>query len=171
MKNLLFTIAVALCCCNLALAEKQSVTVLKTDIHCDNCKNKILQNTDALGQGIKDVKVDLQSQIVFIEYDGDLNSEENIIKGLESLNVKAEKARPVKGAANGKPFCKMPPPEKKAQKCDKADLAKCDKKAPDCGNKADCDKTIKCDKKADCEAKASSCCAKPDCCPDMKCNK
>ena len=178
MRKYLFLLVALLASCNIALAATPGVAVLKADIHCDNCKSKILQNVKALGEGVKDVKVDVASQIVFVEFDADKNSEANIIKGLSAIGVKAERAKAekmeLKGKPNGKPFCKMPPPgqQAKVKKCDAVESTKCDKKAVDCDKKqacgkakADCGLKPTCDKKvADCEKKPACDKAKADCC-------
>ena len=126
----------------------------------------------------ENVKVDVASQIVFVEFDADKNSEANIIKGLSAIGVKAERAKAekmeLKGKPNGKPFCKMPPPgqQAKVKKCDAVESTKCDKKAVDCDKKqacgkakADCGLKPTCDKKvADCDKKPACDKAKADCC-------
>ncbi|MBP5498228.1 MAG: heavy-metal-associated domain-containing protein [Muribaculaceae bacterium] len=192
MKKFLLLLVAIFACTSAALAEKQAVAVLKADIHCDNCKDKILQNVKTLGDGIKDVKVDVPSQIVFVEYDAEKNSEANIIAGLGKLDVKAERASADKMPPKGhKPQCDKAKPErarindcgkekagcekvkpdfnKKKPECDKA-KAKCDKK-PECdkAKKPECDKAKDgCKKsKADCCDKKEmkkDCCGKPDCC-------
>ncbi len=71
-------------------AEKTTVTtVFCTDIHCEHCANKILNNVPSLGKGIKDVDVDVATKEVKITYDATKNTDENIVKGLASLKVKA----------------------------------------------------------------------------------
>lgn len=72
-------------------AQKKSVTtVFVTDIDCEHCVNKIMNNVTSLGKGIKDVQVDLAKKEVTVVYDGSKNSDENIVKGFASLKVKAE---------------------------------------------------------------------------------
>ena len=72
-------------------AQKKSVTtVFVTDIDCEHCVNKIMNNVPSLGKGIKDVQVDLPKKEVTVVYDASKNSDENIIKGFASLKVKAE---------------------------------------------------------------------------------
>lgn len=42
-------------------AQKKTVTtVFVTDIDCEHCVNKIMNNVPSLGKGIKDVQVDLE---------------------------------------------------------------------------------------------------------------
>ncbi|MDE6046682.1 MAG: heavy-metal-associated domain-containing protein [Alistipes sp.] len=72
-------------------ADKTTVTtVFKTDIHCDHCANKIMNNVPSLGKGIKDVEVDIATKEVKVTYDATKNTDANIVKGFASLKVKAE---------------------------------------------------------------------------------
>ncbi len=72
-------------------AEKKTVTtVFVTDIDCDHCVKKIMNNVPSLGKGIKDVEVNLPTKEVTVTYDASKNNDENIIKGFASIKVKAE---------------------------------------------------------------------------------
>ena len=72
-------------------AQKKTVTtVFTTDIDCEHCVKKIMNNVPVLGKGVKDVKVDLPKKEVTVVYDSTKNSDENIVKGFASLKVKAE---------------------------------------------------------------------------------
>ena len=62
----------------------------KTDIDCEHCVKKIMNNVPSLGKGVKDVKVDLPKKEVTVVYDSTKNSDENIVKGFASIKVKAE---------------------------------------------------------------------------------
>ena len=77
-------------------AKKIVTTVFVTDIDCDHCVKKIMNNVPSLGKGIKDVKVDLPKKEVTVVYDGTKNDDANIVKGFASIKVKAE---PKKAAA------------------------------------------------------------------------
>lgn len=71
--------------------EKKTVkTVFVTDIDCDHCVQKIMNNVPSLGKGVKDVQVDLAKKEVTVVYDAAKNSDENIVKGFASIKVKAE---------------------------------------------------------------------------------
>ena len=74
-------------------AKKIVTTVFVTDIDCDHCVKKIMNNVPSLGKGIKDVKVDLPKKEVTVVYDGTKNDDANIVKGFASLKVKAEPKR------------------------------------------------------------------------------
>ena len=72
-------------------AQKKIVTtVFVTDIDCEHCVKKIMNNVPVLGKGVKDVKVDLPKKEVTVVYDSSKNNDETIVKGFASLKVKAE---------------------------------------------------------------------------------
>ena len=71
-------------------AKKIVTTVFVTDIDCDHCVKKIMNNVPSLGKGVKDVQVDRPKKEVTVVYDGTKNNDENIVKGFASLKVKAE---------------------------------------------------------------------------------
>ena len=74
-----------------AKKEKKTVTtVFVTDIDCEHCVKKIMNNVPSLGKGIKDVKVDLPKKEVTVIYDASKNNDENIVKGFATIKVKAE---------------------------------------------------------------------------------
>lgn len=73
-----------------AADKKEVTTVFTTDIECEHCVNKIMNNVPSLGKGIKDVKVDLPKKEVTVVYDGTKNNDVNIIKGFASIKVKAD---------------------------------------------------------------------------------
>lgn len=74
-------------------AEKQKktvTTVFVTDIDCEHCVKKIMNNVPSLGKGVKDVQVDLPKKEVTVVYDASKNDDANIVRGFASLKVKAE---------------------------------------------------------------------------------
>ena len=97
MKKLV-SICLALVLCAWAFAapasakkEKKTVTtVFVTDIECDHCVKKIMDNVPSLGKGIKDVRVDLPKKEVTVVYDASKNDDANIVEGFASLKVMAE---------------------------------------------------------------------------------
>ncbi len=75
-------------------AEKKTVTtVFVTDIDCDHCVKKIMNNVPSLGKGVKDVEADLKTKEVTVVFDASKNDIEHIVKGFESIKVKAEAVR------------------------------------------------------------------------------
>ena len=69
-------------------AEKPSV-VLCTDIDCQGCANKILNNVPVLGKGVEDVKVDLPTKEVTVVYDAAKTNPETLAKNFQKIKVKA----------------------------------------------------------------------------------
>ena len=49
--------------------KKGVTTVFTTDIDCEHCVKKIMNNVPSLGKGVKDVKVDLPKKEVTVVYD------------------------------------------------------------------------------------------------------
>lgn len=75
---------------NPAAPKKNTTTVFTTDITCDHCVKKIMDNVPTLGKGIKDVRIDLPKKEVTVVYDASKNDDAHIVKGFASLKVKAE---------------------------------------------------------------------------------
>ena len=72
-------------------AEKQvKTTVFVTNLDCPNCAKKVENNVPSLDKGIKDLQIDLKTREVKVTYDASKNDDATIIKGFESLKVKAE---------------------------------------------------------------------------------
>ena len=71
-----------------AKAEKQTV-VFCTDIDCQGCANKILNNVPVLGKGVEDVKVDLPTKEVTVVYDAAKTNPETLSKNFQKIKVKA----------------------------------------------------------------------------------
>ncbi len=165
-------------------APQKQTTVFKADVTCQECAKKIMDNVAALGKGIDDVQVSVETQTVAVTYDAQKNSDENIAKGLASIGVKAAPAQ-----VSGKPYCKIPPVNRDATKsatkmeatklsaCKKADAkamkaeckGDCDHKAEAkaCGQGKECDHKAEvkaCGQGKECDHKAGGCDkAKADC--------
>ena len=71
-----------------AKAEKQTV-VFCTDIDCQGCANKILNNVPVLGKGVEDVKVDLPTKEATVVYDAAKTNPETLAKNFQKIKVKA----------------------------------------------------------------------------------
>lgn len=95
-------------------------TVFATDIRCENCSTKIMNNVPSLGKGIKDVQVSVANKTVTVTYDTRKNSDDRIVKGLKSINVDAA---PVQPCAKDKPACckEKQAAEQPKQECGKKD--------------------------------------------------
>ena len=84
MLCLALVMGVGMCAAQKAADKKTVTTVFTTDIDCEHCVKKIMNNVPSLGKGVKDVKV------VTVVYDSTKNSDDNIVKGFASIKVKAE---------------------------------------------------------------------------------
>ena len=71
-------------------ARQVKTTVFVTNLDCPNCAKKVENNVPSLGKGIKDLQIDLKTREVKVTYDASKNDDATIIKGFESLKVKAE---------------------------------------------------------------------------------
>ncbi len=70
-------------------AEKKTV-VFCTDIDCEHCAKKILNNVPVLGKGVEDVKVDVPTKEVTVVYDAAKTDPETLSKNFQKIKVKAE---------------------------------------------------------------------------------
>lgn len=94
MKKLLFLCFALLMGAGIVLADnkvesKTVTTVFVTDIDCDHCKAKVMNNIPVLGKGVKDVQVDVPTKKITVVYDPSKNSDENLVKAFARLKVKA----------------------------------------------------------------------------------
>ena len=85
-------------------AKKASTvtTVFKTDIDCEHCAKRIMDNIP-FEKGVKDVKVDVPSKEVTVVYDASKNDAEGLVKGFAKIRVKAEACDAKKIAAKKPP--------------------------------------------------------------------
>ncbi|MDE7123496.1 MAG: heavy-metal-associated domain-containing protein [Alistipes sp.] len=70
--------------------KKTAKTVFVTDIDCEHCVKKIMDNVPSLGKGVKDVQVDLKKKEVTVTYDPTKTNDAQLVRGFASLRVKAE---------------------------------------------------------------------------------
>ena len=70
-------------------AELKEVTFV-VHLHCENCVRKVVENV-SFERGVKDLKVSMETQTVYVKYDVAKTSEETLKKSIESLGY------PVKG--------------------------------------------------------------------------
>lgn len=149
-------------CATISFAQKNNAnlktTVFNTDIVCKNCEKKIMNNVPALGKGVEDVKVNVETKEVTVVYDATKTSEEQLVKGFAKINVKAEPKAAAACDQSKKACCK----ENKGQPaCDQSKKACCkeNKGQPACDqSKKSCDQSKKiCDqsKKACCKEKSA----------------
>ena len=64
-------------------AELKEVT-FSVHLHCENCVNKVKENI-AFEKGVKDLKVSLEEQTVFVKYDAAKTSEATLKTAIEKL--------------------------------------------------------------------------------------
>lgn len=95
MLCLALVMGVGMCAAQKAADKKTVTTVFTTDIDCEHCVKKIMNNVPSLGKGVKDVKVDLPKKEVTVVYDSTKNSDENIVKGFcfDQSQGRTEKSR------------------------------------------------------------------------------
>ena len=129
MLCLALVMGVGMCAAQKAADKKTVTTVFTTDIDCEHCVKKIMNNVPSLGKGVKDVKVDLPKKEVTVVYDSTKNSDDNIVKGFASIKVKAEpkKADTKKGRTilssllfrllGGLLYCRRFPPIRPVYRC------------------------------------------------------
>ena len=131
--------------------SKKKITKITfvSDIHCQSCANKIMNNVAVLGRGIKDVVVDVPTKDIVVVFDESKNSIENIVDGFAELKVKvAPKAMKLQ------PACVIKCPESaESSNCENKCTAKCEHKADGkcctakCEKKCDSKCATKCEKK------------------------
>ena len=95
MKKLLFLCFALLMGAGIVMADnkvesKTVTTVFCTDIDCDHCKAKVMNNIPVLGKGVKEVLVDVPTKKITVTYDPSKNSDENLVKAFAKIKVKAE---------------------------------------------------------------------------------
>lgn len=172
MKKLLSVIAaIALVACAAQAKGNENLvtTVLKADVTCQNCADKIMNNVPSLGKGIKDVNVDVENKLVTVTYNKSKNNVGNLIKGLASLNVAASESNTSAtlakaGACGKKAKCKKAAKEKK-DCCKSKDKKVANKK---CAGSLDGCKAAD----ANCSKAKMSACAKAACAKaDASCSK
>ena len=73
--------------------NKKTVTVrFDTSIDCQNCVNTIMKNIP-FEKGVKDVKCDLKTKIVTVEFIPEKNSKEQIRRAIEKLGYTAREIK------------------------------------------------------------------------------
>lgn len=108
--KLFLAIAVMFTAVNVSNAQKKGTktVVYNAELHCENCKAKIEKNIP-YEKGVKDLKVDLAANTVTVTFQENKNTQEDIQKAIEKLQV------PVKGIIENE---KAPSAVKEEQKCD-----------------------------------------------------
>ena len=120
-------------CATISFAQKNNAnlktTVFNTDIVCKNCEKKIMNNVPALGKGVEDVKVNVETKEVTVVYDATKTSEEQLVKGFAKINVKAEPKAAAACDQSRKACCKenkgQPACDQSKKTCDQSKKACC----------------------------------------------
>ena len=92
MKRLILML-VLLVVANLAVCaqgKNEKTVVFQADLHCESCKAKVEKNIP-FEKGVKDLKVDLETKTITITFRSDKNTEENLKKAIEKLNIEVQK--------------------------------------------------------------------------------
>lgn len=71
------------------------------EMHCNSCENRI-KNGLKFEKGVKDIKTDLETKTVTIEYDADKTNIENIVAAFAKIDYKATEAGKATTAAGEK---------------------------------------------------------------------
>ena len=187
MKKILLLTAVAIMSFCGATAQSVSENIVKktflTSIHCPNCEKRVLNNVEALGDGVKSVEVNLEKKEVTVEYDANVTNAENLIAGFKKIRVEAKEVTAAEhcgkcqhGAKEGAATCDKEKKdcckEKKAEAVEKKDC--CKEKKADAVEKKDCCKEKKADaveKKECCKEKKAEAVEKKECCKEKKAEK
>ncbi len=92
MKKLLFFLVLILGATLSLVAPKSEnkVVCFKTSMDCANCEKTLAENLK-FEKGVKDLKVDLASNTIYIEYKEGKNTDEGFAKAIEKKGYKAEK--------------------------------------------------------------------------------
>ncbi|GEM_PF-441839 len=69
--------------------KSTETTVFKASIHCENCEAKIMKQIP-YEKGVKDVKVDLDNQLVIVAYKSAKNDEANLAGAITDLGYEVE---------------------------------------------------------------------------------
>lgn len=109
---LIWTVVLAAAMSVNAQKKGDKTVVFNANLHCGSCKAKVEKNI-AFEKGVKDLKVDMDKQTITVVFREDKNTEEDIRKAIEKLDVQ------VKGKADAAACCP------KAGTCEKAKQGKC----------------------------------------------
>lgn len=74
-----------------ANAEKkgEKTVIFSANLHCKSCVAKVEKNIP-FEKGVKDLKVDMETKTITITFREDKNSEENLKKAIEKLNIQVK---------------------------------------------------------------------------------
>lgn len=87
---------------------KTAVFNTAPEMHCNSCENRIKEGLK-FEKGVKDIKTDLETKTVTIEYDADKTNVENLVAAFAKINYKATEAGKAHGGckkSSGEGCCK-----------------------------------------------------------------
>lgn len=92
MKKLVFLLVLFLGVTLVSVAQKteNKVVCFKTNMDCESCEKTLTENLK-FEKGVKDLKVDLVSNTIYIEYKEGKNNDEGFSKAIEKKGYTAEK--------------------------------------------------------------------------------
>lgn len=94
-RNIIITTALILLFSSVSLSgqekNKKDIATVKfeTSIDCENCVNTIMKNVP-FEKGVKDVKCDLETKEVTVQYQKDKNNPEQLKRAIEKLGYTAK---------------------------------------------------------------------------------
>ena len=71
-----------------AKAKEYKTVVFATNLHCENCAKKVIENISYV-KGVKDLKVSLEKQEIFIKFDSAKTSVETLQSEIKKLGYLA----------------------------------------------------------------------------------
>lgn len=74
------------------IKKELSTVRFETSIDCDHCVNTIMKNIP-FEKGVKDVKCDLSTKVVTIQYQKDKNKPEQLKRSIEKLGFTAKEVK------------------------------------------------------------------------------
>ena len=93
MKKLgMFMAAMMIAATGFAKDIKTVVFNTAPEMHCQNCENRIKEGLK-FEKGVKDIKTDLDSKTVTIEYDADKTSTDKLVEAFAKINYTATEAK------------------------------------------------------------------------------
>lgn len=96
MKWMMMCAVILLAALNVNAEKKGEKTVVfQAHLHCKSCVNKIEKNIP-FEKGVKDLKVDMDAQAITVTFRTDKNTEENLKKAIEKLDIEVKGTTPAK---------------------------------------------------------------------------
>ncbi len=88
MRKAITSILIAAAATAFAGTKQEVEVIFKSNISCDNCKNRIMRNLP-FEKGVKAIDVNLDDKTAAVRFRKDKNSTENLNKALDDLGYKS----------------------------------------------------------------------------------